>query len=384
MKRIPYARQTIERADIEAVVEVLQSDWLTQGPAVARFEQALAAYAGARHAVAASNGTAALHLACLALGLGPGDSLWTSPNTFVASANCARYCGAAVDFVDIEPQTGNLSVAELEAKLEKARAEGRLPKALVCVHFAGRPCDMPAIAALASRHGVSVIEDAAHALGARYGSGRVGNCAYSDITVFSFHAVKTITTGEGGAALTNRAELAERMALLRTHGITREAARMQGAAEGAWYYEQLELGFNYRMTDIQAALGASQLAHIEQFLGRRRTLARRYAERLAALDLMLPAPDGEVKSAWHLYSVQLTGRKPRRAVFDELHARGVLANVHYIPVHLQPYYRTQGFARGDFPRAEQFYERALSLPLFAGLTEGEQDAVCDALREALA
>jgi len=384
MKPIPYARQSIDRADIEAVVEVLRSDWLTQGPAVARFEQALAAYAGARHAVAASNATAALHLACLALGLGPGDALWTSPNTFVASANCARYCGARVDFVDIDPQTGNLSVAELERKLERAHSEKRLPKALLCVHFGGRPCNMPAIAALARNYGIAVIEDAAHAIGAEYGRGKVGNCAYSDVAVFSFHPVKIITTGEGGAALTNRGDLAERIALLRSHGITRDASRMLGPSHGPWYYEQLELGFNYRMTDIQAALGASQLSRIEQFVGRRRTLARRYAERLAGLDLALPPPDGDVKSAWHLYPVQLTGRKSRRAVFDELRARQISANVHYIPVHLQPYYRALGFARGDFPRAEQFYDRALTLPLFPAMSEDEQDAVCEALREVLA
>lgn len=383
MKAIPYARQSIDREDIDAVVEVLRSDWLTQGPAVARFEQALAAYTGARHALAASNGTAALHLACLALRLGPQDWLWTSPNTFVASANCARYCGARVDFVDIDPETGNLSVAELERKLERARGEKRLPKVLLCVHFGGRPCDMPAIAALARRYGMSVIEDASHAVGAQYAHGKVGNCAHSDITVFSFHPVKIITTGEGGAALTNRDDLAQRIGLLRSHGITRDAAQMQEPSHGPWYYEQLELGFNYRMTDIQAALGASQLSRVERFVGRRRALARRYAQRLSGLRLKLPPQEEGAKSAWHLYPVQLGTRTARRTVFDGLRARGILANVHYIPVHLQPYYRALGFARGDFPRAEEFYDGALTLPLFAELSEEEQDRVCESLREVL-
>jgi UDP-4-amino-4,6-dideoxy-N-acetyl-beta-L-altrosamine transaminase len=383
---IPYARQSISRADIDAVVEALKSDWLTQGPAVPRFEAALAAYAGSRHAVAVSSATAALHLACRALDLGEGDWLWTSPNTFVASANCARYCGANIDFVDIDPITYNMSVAALERKLETARREGRLPKVLVCVHFGGRPCDMPAIARLARPLGIRLVEDASHALGAEHDNRKVGDCACSDITVWSFHPVKIITTGEGGAALTNDEALARRIALLRTHGITRDAAEMQQQPDGPWYYEQIELGFNYRMTEMQAALGVSQLSRVDEFVARRRHLAKRYLERLKALPLRLPAQDGSTRSSWHLFVIQLgqsAAGGSRRAVFEDLRARGIMVNVHYIPVHLQPYYRNLGFRRGDFPQAERFYERAISLPLFYDLTEAQQDQVCETLGELL-
>lgn len=383
MKRIPYARQTITPADIEAVVEVLRSDWLTQGPAVERFEAAFAAYCNAPHAVALSSGTAALHTACLALGLCPGQRLWTSPNTFVASANCGLYCGADVEFVDIDPSTGNLSVPALASKLERASAEGSLPQVLVPVHFGGRPCDMRQIADLAARYGFRIVEDASHAAGAEYADGRVGNCAFSDITVFSFHPVKILTTGEGGMAFTADAELARRLRRMRTHGITRDAAQMAAEPEGAWYYEQIDLGHNYRMTDIQAALGVSQLARIGEFLERRRQLAGRYREALSTLPLELPpADDAATRSSWHLYVVR-TEPAVRRATFESLRARGIEPNVHYIPVHLQPYYRKRGFKRGDYPAAERFYEGALSLPLFPGLSDAEQDLVCDALRAVL-
>jgi UDP-4-amino-4,6-dideoxy-N-acetyl-beta-L-altrosamine transaminase len=380
VKPIPYARQSIDRADIDAVVEVLRSDWITQGPVIERFETAFAAYCGAAHAVALSSGTAALHAACLALDLGPGQRLWTSPNTFVASANCALYCGADVDFVDIEPRTGNLSTAALAAKLERASAEGTLPHILVPVHFGGRPCDMPEIAALASRYGFRIVEDASHAAGAEDASGRVGNCAFSDITVFSFHPVKIVTTGEGGMAFTGDAELARRLRRLRTHGITRDAAQMSATPHGPWYYEQIELGYNYRMTDIQAALGASQLGRMDEFLERRRWLARRYQDALGALALELPPLDDDRRrSSWHLYVVR-TRTEARRAVVEGLRARGVEANVHYIPVHLQPYYRKRGFRRGDYPAAERFYEGAVSLPMFPALSDAEHDRVCEALR----
>jgi len=382
MKPIPNAHQSISQADIDAVTDVLRSGWITQGPAIERFESAIAGYCGAPHAVAVQSATAALHLACLALDLGPGQWLWTSANTFVASANCGRYCGAEVDFVDIEPDTGNLSVAALAAKLEIAREQGKLPKVVVPVHFAGLPCDMPAIARLAERYGFRLIEDASHALGAQYGPGKVGNCTYSDITVFSFHPVKAITTGEGGMACTANPGLAARLRRLRTHGVTRDASQMAGAPEGPWYYEQVELGYNYRMTDMQAALGASQAGRIDEFVTRRRQLAGRYDAALRELPLEPPPADPRALSAWHLYVVRLDAGIRRRVV-DDLAARSIRTNVHYIPVHLQPYYRARGFQPGDFPQAERYYGRAVSLPLFPGLADADQDRVCEALRECL-
>jgi UDP-4-amino-4,6-dideoxy-N-acetyl-beta-L-altrosamine transaminase len=386
MKPIPYARQSISEADIAAVAEVLRSDWLTQGPAIARFEDGMAGYCGARHAVAVSNGTAALHLACLALELGPGDLLWTSPNTFVASANCARYCGADVDFVDIDPASYNLSVPVLEEKLARARSAGRLPKVLVAVHYGGRSCDMQAIGRLAAHYGFRVVEDASHAVGAEHRGAKVGACAHSDIAVFSFHPVKVLTTAEGGMLMTNNDALAKKLRLLRTHGITRDAAEMEGAPEGPWVYQQAALGYNYRMTDVQAALGSSQLARLAEFLARRRALARRYAAALGGLPLATPREDPHGGSAWHLYAIQLDTEAAgvsRRQVFERMRAAGVLVNVHYIPVHLQPYYRALGFTPGAFPASERFYERALSLPLYFDLTDAEQDRVCAALRGSL-
>lgn len=379
---IPYGRQDITPADIAAVTAVLESDWLTQGPAVPRFEAALSARCGARHAVAMNSATSALHVACLALDLGPGDLLWTSPITFVASANCARYCGAEVDFVDIDPATLNMSPVALAAKLERARAAGRLPKIVVPVHFGGQSCDMRAIGALAQQYGVRVIEDAAHAIGGRYDGAPIGGGRHADITILSFHPVKIITTGEGGAALTNDPALARRMARLRSHGTTREPAEMAAAPEGLWCYEQLELGYNYRLTDLQAALGLSQLERIDAYLARRAALARRYGARLAALPLSTQRILSECASAWHLYVVCLD-RHDRRRVYEGLRAAGIGANVHYIPVHLQPYYRALGFKPGDFPAAERYYRGALTLPLHARLSDAEQDRVIAALEEQL-
>ncbi|HEY9855060.1 MAG TPA: UDP-4-amino-4,6-dideoxy-N-acetyl-beta-L-altrosamine transaminase, partial [Stenomitos sp.] len=353
MQLIPYGRQDIDDADLAAVAEVLRSDWLTQGPAITRFEEMVAGYCGAQHALAVSNATAALHLACRALDLGPGDLLWTSPNTFVASANCARYCGADVDFVDIDPQTYNMSVTALAAKLEAAEKAGRLPKIVIPVHFAGQSCDMEGIHALAERYGFYVVEDASHAVGARYRDTLVGSGRYSDMTIFSFHPVKIITTGEGGLVLTNRPELYERLALLRSHGITRDADLMQGPSEGPWYYQQIDLGYNYRLTDIQAALGASQMRRLETFIARRQELARRYDELLKDLPVVRPwqSPDGA--SSYHLYPIQVEGSR-RREIFEALRARGIGVNVHYIPVHTQPYYQELGFRPGDFPEAERY------------------------------
>ncbi|TQV84146.1 UDP-4-amino-4,6-dideoxy-N-acetyl-beta-L-altrosamine transaminase [Exilibacterium tricleocarpae] len=380
---IPYGRQTIDEADIAAVVAVLRSDWLTQGPAVPRFEQHLAAYCGAEYGVAASSGTAALHLACRALGLGAGDWLWTSPLSFVASANCARYCGARVDFVDIDPATRTISVAALEDKLHRARRAGRLPKVVVPVHFAGVPCDMPALAALAETFGFRILEDAAHALGSRYGDCAVGACRHSDITVFSFHPVKTLTTGEGGMAVCNDPRLAAAMRKLCSHGITRDPADFNRPAQGDWYYEQQMLGYNYRMTDIQAALGLAQLDRLPAWIERRCELANRYAVLLQSLPLQLPSAPPQTRPAWHIYPIALADSTHRLNVFNYLRQRGIGVNVHYIPIHLQPDYQRFGFGLGDFINAEAYYGGALTLPLYPALTADQQDQVVACLREAL-
>lgn len=382
MSFIPYGRQDINAADVAAVVETLQSDWLTQGPAIERFERGIADHCGAAHGVAVNSATSALHIACLALGLRPGGRLWTSPNTFVASANCGLYCGAEVDFVDIEFDTGNMSVAALAEKLQRAEQQGVLPNILVPVHFAGQPCDMSAIRSLADKYGFLILEDASHAIGARYGDLQVGCGEFSDITVFSFHPVKIITTGEGGMALSNSSELAATMRRLRSHGITREATEMESPSEGAWYYQQIELGFNYRMTDIQAALGLSQLQRLDEFVARRNQLAARYDRLLADLPVGRPVLRSPMTSAWHLYVVHVPDGA-RRRVFDAMRAAGIGVNVHYIPAHLQPYYRKRGFKHGDFPEAERHYAAAISLPLFPGLSEVDQDRVVAVLAASL-
>ncbi|HUE91258.1 UDP-4-amino-4,6-dideoxy-N-acetyl-beta-L-altrosamine transaminase [Pseudomonas sp.] len=383
---IPYGRQEIDAVDIAAVVEVLRSDFLTQGPQVPRFEQAVATFVGGAYGVAVNSATSALHIACLALDLGPGDWLWTSPITFVASANCGLYCGARVDFVDIDPRTYNLCPQALARKLEEAEREGRLPKVVVPVHLAGQPCDMRTIHALAQRYGFKVLEDASHAIGGRYLNESIGNCRYSDITVFSFHPVKIITAAEGGMALTNDAALAERMALLRSHGITRDPARMTCAVDGPWYYQQVDLGFNYRMTELQAALGISQLQRLEQYVARRHWLAGRYDVRLAGLPLITPWQHTDSYSGMHLYVIRLQLeqiRKGHRQVFEALREQGIGVNLHYIPVHTQPYYQRMGFAVGDFPNAENYYREAISLPLFPSMTEQQQGRVLEVVREVL-
>lgn len=383
---IPYGRQDISREDIDAVVEVLRSDWLTQGPAVPRFEHAVAARVGADHAVAVNSATSALHIACLALDLGPGDLLWTVPNTFVASANCGRYCGADVDFVDIDPETWSLSVPCLREKLARAKRDGRLPKVVIPVHFAGQPTEQEAIFELAREFGVKIIEDASHSIGATRNGEPVGSCRFSDITVFSFHPVKIITTGEGGMALTNDEELARRMSLLRTHGVTRERARMIFPPAGPWSYEQQALGFNYRMTDILAALGSSQLARLDEWVERRNFLATRYEPELRGLPLRLPVVRKENYSAFHLYVVRVNraeSRKTRLKAFERLRSAGVGVNVHYMPVHQQPYYRRLGFGPGQFPEAEAHGDEAITLPLYPSLREDEQDRVIEAVRDAV-
>lgn len=383
---IPYGRQDITQQDIDAVIEVLHSTNLTQGPAVPRFEHAVMSHCGASYALAVNSATSALHIACLALGLGPGDWLWTSPITFVASSNCALYCGAQVDFVDIDPLTYNLSPAALEEKLIRAEKEGRLPKIVVPVHLAGQPCDMKAIHDLARRYGFKIIEDASHAIGGKYLEEPIGNCRYSDITVFSFHPVKIITTAEGGMALTNCPLLAERMGLLRSHGITRDPKLMTKEMEGPWYYQQVALGYNYRMTDIQAALGASQMHRLESYVSRRHELAARYDYKLDRLPLVTPWQHPDGYSGLHLYIVRLKLgeiNKTHREVFELMRSRDIIVNLHYIPVHTQPYYQRLGFKAGQFPEAETFYTEALSIPMYPTLSHQQQDEVIACLSEIL-
>jgi len=383
---IPYGRQDISQADIDAVVSVLRSDFLTQGPMVPRFEQSVARHVGSQHALAANSATSALHIACLALGLGPGDRLWTTPVTFVASSNCGLYCGAQIDFVDIDPRTYNLCPQALEHKLQQAEKEGTLPKVLVAVHLCGQPCDMQAIHALAKRYGFKVIEDASHAIGGKYQGEFIGNCRYSDITVFSFHPVKIITTAEGGMAVTNDAQLADKMALYRSHGITRDPAQMTHEADGPWYYQQIDLGFNYRMTELQAALGVTQMERLDQYVASRHRLARCYDEQLADLPVTVPWQHPDGYSGLHLYVIRLQLEnigKSHRQVFEGLRELGIGVNLHYIPVHTQPYYQRMGFQTGDFPQAERYYAEAISLPMFQTMSQAQQDDVVTALRKVL-
>ncbi len=385
MKTIPYGRQQIDDDDVDAVIATLRSDFLTQGPIVPRFEAEVAARCGAAHAVAGSNATAMLHVACVALGLGNGDVLWTVPNTFVASANCALYCGASVDFIDIDPNTWNVSVSALRDKLSRARRLGSLPKVVVPVDFGGQPVEIEEIAALAKEFGFRVLEDASHAIGASRHGNPTGNCAHADVTVFSFHPVKIVTTGEGGMALTADSNLARRMQLLRSHGITRDPSEMESPPAGDWYYEQIALGFNYRMTELQAALGLSQLRHLESFVARRNYLAERYKRALAHLPVRWQEILPGNRSAYHLFTIRLDGtrcRHPHREVFASMRAAGIGVNLHYMPVHLQPYFRRLGFAPGYCPEAERYGAEAITLPLFPAMTESEQDRIVAALEAA--
>jgi UDP-4-amino-4,6-dideoxy-N-acetyl-beta-L-altrosamine transaminase len=376
---IPYGRHNISEDDIQAVVDVLHSDFITQGSMVPAFEQRIATYCGVKYAVAVCNATSGLHLACRAIGLGQGDRLWTVPNTFVASANCGAYCGATVDFVDIDPRTYTMSVAALEEKLTHAEYTGTLPKVVVPVHFAGQSCDMNAIARLAKRYGFYVIEDASHAIGADYQAGKVGKCRYADMTVFSFHPVKIITTGEGGMVTTNDVTLYERLALLRTHGVTRDSERVEGELEGDWAYQQVDLGYNYRLTDIQAALGLSQMTRLDAFVTRRRALVAHYHETLVEAEVRCPWQHPDTNPSWHLYVIRVAA-DIRKRLFDVMRNKGVGVHVHYTPVHMQPYYLQQGFVAGDFPEAEQYAKEALTLPLYPDLSEEELEYVVDIVR----
>ena len=385
MSFIPYGRQDISQEDIDAVVDILRSDFLTQGPTVYKFEQCLAEYCGAKYAVAVNSATSALHIACLALDVGINDTVWTSPITFVASANSALYCGADVDFVDIDFETNNISVSSLKEKLEDAKKSNSLPSVVIPVHMGGTSCDMEAIYELSKEYGFRIIEDASHAIGGEYNNIKVGASPYSDITVFSFHPVKIITTGEGGAALTNNKQLFEKLELFRTHGITRDTDKMTHESEGGWYYQQIELGFNYRITDLQAALGISQMSRIDSFVSKRNKLAERYDENLSNLPLALPKTPNNTYSSYHLYIIKINEKSKvgRKELFDFLRDNNIGVNVHYIPVHLQPYYKKRGFSEGDFPEAERFYKKAISLPLHPQLTLKEQDFVINKISELL-
>jgi UDP-4-amino-4,6-dideoxy-N-acetyl-beta-L-altrosamine transaminase len=382
---IPYGRQNISEADIQEVVNVLRSDFLTQGPAVPAFEKAVAEYCSTEHAVAANSATSALHIACLALGVGPGNAVWTSPITFVASANCARYCGADIDFVDIDPRTYNLSVDRLAEKLARAKKSGCLPTVVIPVHLCGQPCDMAGIHALSKQYGFKIIEDASHAIGGKYRGEPIGNCRYSDITVFSFHPVKIITTAEGGMALTNEPQLAQRMKLLRSHGITRDTAEMTTAPDGPWYYQQIDLGFNYRMTDLQTALGLSQMKRLDAFVTTRHKIAKQYDELLADFPVVTPWQHADSYSARHLYVIRLNlnkTKKTHKQVFNAMLAAGIGVNLHYIPVYQHPYYKGLNFKPGECPEAEHYYTEAISLPMYPDLTKAQQKEVVTALHKA--
>lgn len=379
-----YGKQSIDQNDIDAVVEILKSDFLTQGPAIEKFEKCVAEYCGAKYAVAVTSATAALHISCLAAGVGKGDILWTSPITFTASANCGRYCGADVDFIDIDPSTYNMSVAELEKKLQAADIK---PRVVVPVHLAGQSCEMDKIYKLSQKYGFKVIEDASHAIGADYKETKVGCCKYSDMTVFSFHPVKIVTTGEGGMVLTNDKDLYEKLVLYRSHGITRDPKLMTGIADGPWYYQQIDLGFNYRMTDMQAALGYSQMQKVDEFVSKRRYLVKRYNELLKNINgIQLPDQNEDTKSSWHLYVVRVDFSKiskTKNQIFAKMKEKGICLNLHYIPVHTQPYYENLGFKGGDFPNSEKYYEEAFTLPLYYALTDEQQDHIVKSLVEVL-
>ena len=383
---IPYGRQDINQSDIDSVVNVLQSDFLTQGPQVPLFEKTVLGYCGAEYGVAVNSATSALHIACLSLSLGGGDWLWTSPNSFVASANCGLYCDAKIDFVDIDPKTHNLSATELERKLIRAKQENKLPKALIPVHFAGQSCNMKKIHFLSQEYGFKIIEDASHAIGGKYLEKPIGGCQYSDITVFSFHPVKIITTAEGGLAATNSKELAEKMRSFRSHGITRDKSLMTRDSDGDWYYQQVGLGFNYRMTELQAALGISQMKRLDEFVAKRHILQERYDLLLSDLPIIKPYQDKDNYSALHLYPIQIDLNKVsknREQIFNVLRENGVGVNVHYIPIHTQPYYLQFGFREGDFPNSESYYNRTISIPLFHTMTAEQQDEVLDVLKRVL-
>jgi UDP-4-amino-4,6-dideoxy-N-acetyl-beta-L-altrosamine transaminase len=379
---IPYGKHLVDEQDIDAVVDVLRNQFLTQGAIVPQFEQALCDYTGCQYATAVNSATSGLHVACLAIGVGQGDIVWTVPNSFVASANCALYCGANIDFVDIDVATRNIDIDALANKLIRAAQSNSLPKALIVVHFSGLSCDMQIIHALTQQYAIVLIEDAAHALGGSYQQQKVGGCQYSDMSVLSFHPVKSITSAEGGAVLTNNKSYDDKIKLFAKHGVTRDVKQMVTESHGPWYYQQLELGYNYRLSDLHAALGLSQLSKLDTFINRRTELALRYQKMLIDLPIKLPVFNNNSNSAWHIYMVELI-RHDRKTVFEQLHAKGIGVNVHYIPIHLHPYYQRMGFKQGDFPIAENFYNNVLTLPLFPSLSDEQQTSVIDVLHEVL-
>ena len=381
---IPYGRQDISQDDIDAVVEVLTSNFLTQGPKVPEFESKVAQYCGAKHGVAVNSATSALHIACLALGIGPGDIVWTSPISFVASANCVLYCGGTVDFVDIDPDTFNMSADELRSKLEAAEKLDKLPKAVIPVHMAGQSCDMEAIYDLSLQYGFKIIEDASHAIGGSYKDSKIGSCKYSDMTVFSFHPVKIITSAEGGMVMTNDDELHNQLNLFRSHGITRDSEQMKHEPHGPWYYEQVNLGYNYRMTDVHAALGTTQMNRLDEFVSDRNKRAQLYMQELDNTGLQLPICRESSQSAWHLFIIKLNCSEnldQQRLLFEAMRKEGITVNLHYIPIHMQPYYQSLGFSMGDFPQAESYYKSAMTIPLYPTLTESEQLLVINTLNK---
>lgn len=380
MKYIPYGRQDITQDDINIVLETLTSDWITQGPMIEKFEGKLTAYTGAKYASAMNSATSALHVACLALGVGKDDLVWTTPITFVASANCALYCGAEVDFVDIDTATFNMSVEKLAEKLQMAKEKKRLPKVVIPVHMTGQSCEMEKIHQLSQEYGFKIIEDASHAIGGKYKGAPVGNCKYSDITVFSFHPVKIVTTAEGGACLTNDDKLFQKIDLLRSHGVTRNKELMKNESHGPWYYEQVELGFNYRMTDIQASLGFSQMDRLDQYIERRHEVVDQYRELLKDKNVKLPFQLEDCYNSYHLFVIQVSADQ-RKKVFEQLREANIGVNVHYLPVHLQPYYENLGFKKGDFPVAEEYYEQIISIPMFPTITKEEVSYVCEKIGE---
>ena len=386
MSYIPYGRQDINEDDVQAVIDVLKSDFLTQGPAVPAFEKSISDYCNSKYAIAVNSATSALHIACLALGVGKGDIVWTTPISFVASANCALYCGANIDFVDVNPTTYNLSIEKLKEKLIEAKLNNALPKVVIPVHLCGQSCEMERIHKLGKEYGFKIIEDASHSIGGKYKKQPIGNCRFSDITVFSFHPVKIITTAEGGMATTNDAQLAEKMKLLRSHGITRDPDKMTQEPDGDWYYEQSELGFNYRMTDIQAALGISQISRLDYFVSKRHELARNYNHLLKKYPIVLPSQHTDCYSGLHLYVIRLKLNKIKqthREIFEALRSNDIGANLHYIPIYRQPYYKKMGFSNNSYPEAERYYQEAISLPLFPNLTKDQQQKVIETLGDVL-
>ena len=381
---IPYSRQNISEEDITAITDVLKSDYLTQGPKTPEFEKIVSEYCGVKYGCAVNSATSGLHIACLALGVGKGDIVWTSPISFVASSNCALYCGATVDFVDIDSLSNNMSVISLEEKLILAKKKGNLPKVVIPVHLSGKSCDMERIHDLGREYDFKIIEDASHAIGASYKNQKVGSCSYSDITVFSFHPVKIITTCEGGMCMTNDGDLYNLLLRYRSHGITRHSEEMKNKPDGLWYYEQLNLGYNYRLNDLQSVLGISQMQKLDSFVKERNIIATSYNGLFSRSQIDLPKIKSENYSSWHLYIIRINSNNNglnRNFVFEKLRNNGVYVNVHYIPIYRHPYYQKMNFKLKDYPEAEKYYKEAISIPIFPGMTSEQQEKIISIISE---